>query len=47
MEPNFKVVFAEKSTCRSREQCMRPTKKFTDANVVSKLTLIDFGVNVF
>jgi len=24
---SFKVVFAEKSTCRSYEQCMRPTKK--------------------
>ena len=27
MGPNFKVVFAEKRTCGSREQCMGPTKK--------------------
>ena len=24
---SFKVVFVEKSTCRYREQCTRPTKK--------------------
>ena len=24
---NFKFVFTEKSTCESREQCTRPTKK--------------------
>ena len=27
MRLSFEVVFAEKSTCGSREQCMRPTKK--------------------
>ena len=39
MGSSFKVVFAEKSTCKSREQCTGSTKKRTDANVVSKLTL--------
>ena len=37
--PSIKVVFTEKSTCESREQCTGPSKKRTDANVVSKLTL--------
>ena len=37
--PSFKVVLVEKSTCEFREQCTGSTKKRTDANVVSKLTL--------
>ena len=27
MRSNFKVVFAKKSTCKSREQCTGPTQK--------------------
>ena len=30
MKPSFEVVFVEKSTCRSREQCMKPTPKNAD-----------------
>ena len=39
MRPIFKVVFAEKNTCGSHEECMRPTKKrtrHTNANVEEK-----------
>ena len=53
MRPSFKVVFAEKNTCGSHEQCMRPTKKRTrqhkckrwGKNVVSKLTLSDIQID--
>ena len=34
---SFKVIFVEKSTYESREQCTGSTKKCT--NIVSKLTL--------
>ena len=46
MGPSFKVVFGEKSTCGSHEQCTEPTILFTnaDANLnlaISKLSLSD------
>ena len=33
--PSFKVVFAEKSTCGSREQCTRPTYENADTQFIS------------
>ena len=27
VELSFKIVFTKKTTCESREQCMRPTEK--------------------
>ena len=43
MGPNFKVVFVEKNTCESREQCTRPTQKKhplgNTQNTLPKLTL--------
>ena len=43
---SFKVVFSEKSTCGSHEQCTEPTVLITNADanqnlVVSKLSLSD------
>ena len=43
MESSFKVIFAEKSTCESREQCIGPIKKMLGLgktqNALPKLTL--------
>ena len=40
MKSSFKVVFAKKSTCGSREQCIEPTKKIHPLkNAIPKLTL--------
>ena len=36
IKPSFKVVFVEKSTCRSRKQCTEPTNKRMDANIELK-----------
>ena len=37
MRPNFNEIFAKKSTCRSHEQYMRPTKK---PNADTKIILV-------